>query len=81
MEDPWWDQVRVRLPGKKSAPTPFSMLRPIAILPTTAKLWSRCVLGVLGRYDAPDDPTHLGFKKGHSCAELVSVMRLVLENT
>lgn len=75
LEDPCWEQVHVRLLGKKSAPTAFSLLRPIAVLPTTAKLWSRCMLGVLEKYDSPDNPGHLGFKKGHSCAELLSFAR------
>lgn len=32
------DEFRVRLLGKKSAPTSFTLLRPIALLPRSAKL-------------------------------------------
>lgn len=77
--DPCWDEFHVRLLGKTSAPTLFSLLRPLAVLPGSAKLWSRCMLGELEKYDTPDDPSHLGFKKGRSCAQLVSIMRLLLE--
>lgn len=52
---------------------------PIALLPTSSKLWFMCLLGILERYDVPDDPRHLGVKKGHFCAELLSVRRLVLQ--
>lgn len=62
----------------KTAPTAFSLLRPIAILPNTAKLWSPYMFEILAEYDQPD-PSRTGFKNGHFCAELLSVMRLVIE--
>lgn len=38
VEDPCWDEFRVRLLGKKNAHTLFSFLRPVALLPSSAKL-------------------------------------------
>lgn len=47
VEDTCWGEFHVRLLRKKSAPTSFSLSRPISILATTAKLWPRCMLCVL----------------------------------
>lgn len=48
----------------------ISLLRPISLLPRSARLWSRYMLGVLAKYDTPGDRSHLGFEKGRSCAEI-----------
>lgn len=65
-----------------SAPTPFKMLRPIAVLLASAKLWSRCFFTILGEYgcDTECSPSHLGFRLGHSCSEVVASVRLLVEN-
>lgn len=33
---------------------------------------------ILGQYDVDCSPSHLGFRKEHSCAELVTVVRLLI---
>lgn len=53
------------------------MLRLVAMLPSSTKLWSHCMLAVFEKYDALGDPRHLG--QGKSCAEILSVLHLVLE--
>lgn len=50
--------------GESSAPTLSSLLRPIAVLPSSAKLVPRCMLEILGEHDTPDEPGLLGFRKG-----------------
>lgn len=77
--DPIWDRFDVSLLPKANAPTAFKMLRPIAILLASAKLWSRCFFTILGEYDTGCSASHLGLRLGHSCSELVTTVRLLLE--
>lgn len=62
-----------------SAPTVFNMLRPIAVLLVSAKLWGMCKFHSLGAYGVDCSPSHMGFRKARSCMELVATMRLVLD--
>lgn len=68
------EQFRFRFLGKKCPHCVFPS--PSPLLPSSANLWSRGMLGVLEKCDAPDDQSHLGFKKGRlapsssaSCAQ------------
>lgn len=76
---PTWDRFDISLLPKANAPTACKALRPIAILLASAKLWSRCFFSILGEYDVQCSPSHLGLRRGHSCAELVTTVRLLLE--
>lgn len=49
-------QHATRLP-----PTLFKLLRPIAILKASSKLWSWCFYGALEAYHNIPSPAHLGF--------------------
>lgn len=40
---PVWDRFDVRLLPKKASPVYFKMLRPVAVLRASAKLWSRAI--------------------------------------
>lgn len=73
-----WDHCRVRLLSKVNARTLFKLLRPIAILVASAKLWSRCFFVALEAYDTVLNQAHMGFKKTYGCAELVLLIRLPL---
>lgn len=66
-------------PSKRQCPDKINMLRPSAILLASAKLWGRCFFTILGEYDAERSPSHLGFWVGHSCSELVTAVRMLLE--
>lgn len=78
--DPAWDALHITLLAKRSAPTAFKLLRPIAVLLASAKLWSRCMLHALEAYDIERSPSHMGFQKAHSCAELVATIRPILDH-
>lgn len=75
--DTVWDRFGVSLLPKENAPTKFKLLRPIAILLASARLWSRTLFTVLEASDVECSASHLGFRKGHSCVELVSAIRLL----
>lgn len=66
-----WDSFRVRLLAKVNTPTALKLLRPIAILKSSAKLWSRCSYTALAEYDVLPNAAHMGFKQTYACAELV----------
>lgn len=76
--DEVWDRFRIRLLAKVEAPTFFKLLRPIAVLKASVKLWSRCCYGEFEKYDVLPNTAHLGFKKTYACAELVQVVRMLL---
>lgn len=77
--DTVWGSFRIRLLSKSPAPTAFKFLRPIAILIASSKLWSQCCFHKRSEFDQPRSPAHLGFCPGHSCIELLTITRLVLE--
>lgn len=54
------------------------ILTHMRLLVASAKLWSRCMFHPLEAYDTNCSPSHMGFRKTYSCAELVATMRLVL---
>lgn len=55
------------------------MLRPVAILTASAKIWSRTMFLLLERYDTNCSPFHLGSGKAHSCPDPVTIVCLLLE--
>lgn len=77
-QDAACDDFDISLLPKASAPMDFKQLRPVAVLQACAKLWSRCMLPALQKYDVGCSPAHMGFRKAYSCPEFVATMRLVL---
>lgn len=78
VKDSCWDGFGFAY-SENVAPISLSLLRRIAILPTASMFWLWCNGGgVLEEYDAAEDPSHSGFKKGRYFVELLSVTRLAL---
>lgn len=81
MSDTVWDHFHFRMrPLPKCDAPSLWQFRPISILRASAKLWSRCFINVLARYDTIPNPARIGFKRNHACAEIVTEMRLLKEN-
>lgn len=78
-DDPAWDTFQVSLLPKVPAPARFKMLRQVAILEANAKLWSKCCFHFLEHFDVNCSASHLRFRNRHSCAELVTTSRMVLD--
>lgn len=79
IEDLVWDSFDVSLLAKASPPKAFNLLRPIAVLLASAKLWSRCMFHALLACGVDCSPSHMGFRRAHSCAELAATLRLILD--
>lgn len=60
-----WGRFDISLLPNANAPVALNMLRPIAILLASAKLWSRCSFTILGDYDVQCSAPYLGFRRGH----------------
>lgn len=78
MGDLVWDSFDLPLLAKLSAPKALMLLRLIAVLLAGATLWNRCMLHTLEAFDTDCCPSHMGFRKAHSCVEVVATMLLVL---
>lgn len=81
----WWRQVEVTPLSKEPSPQDFKNLRPMNMLESSRKLPSRLLLQVSEEFGiGPNllghpDPCMLGFRKGHQCMELISVVRSTAE--
>lgn len=69
----------VRLLPKESRPVQCRHLRPITVLPASAKGYSKALLHAVSPYDVRVDECMLGFRRGCQCAALISVARLSIE--
>lgn len=76
--DDSWGAFDVRLLPNKYCPNRFVLLRPVAILVASAKLWSSTMFLVLERYDT-QCPSHPGFRRSYSCIGFVAIIRLLME--
>ena len=55
--------------------------RPIAIIPWTLKLYMCCLLSLVRHYIEPKGFIQYGNRKHHQAAELIQILRLVIEKT
>lgn len=78
LTDPICNTSEVSLLPKKPSPVQFKFLRPVASQVASAKLWSRTCFHVLERYGTACSRSRLGCRRAHSCAEFVTMVRLVL---
>lgn len=76
LADPAWHALTIRLVSKCGV---LKFLRPIAILPASANLWSKVCFHKLPAFDVAHNEAHLGFCPGCSCVELVTTTRLAVE--
>lgn len=63
IEDSVWGVFDVRLLPKTADPAQFKLLRPVAILLASVKLWPRAMSMVFERYDTQRAPSLVGFSQ------------------